>query len=506
MKTNLKLHVLGPLLCLIFICSCATKVAVRPQLPAEMPLNPEAGRGGWWIVTLHSEDGEELPFMVDSGTTDTLIDESLASKLGKSLGHVVFQSWGVKETHDVYAAPKLYLGNAALIFTRSGIATYDCKPLSAAAGRRIMGILGYDCLRHYCIQLDFAAGKMRFLNDEHADVQNWGKAFPIVPLNDRDQRPAVAQNILGAQGPHSLIDSGCNFDGWLMPKYFQQWTNSAVPPEQGMARSPAGMFGGEKYPSVAVQMKNVESDGIGLRLLSRNLVTFDFPKHTLYLRRQSARPLPDSRLRSTPMEVLDALVADVIQEDAGASSLELARIEQGNATEQEKAVARELVATLQNNPKPTPAEVPATIVELPLGDARPESAEVGWLKPMANRIPLNGEIASPLLDSGKIYATGLFAHAPSKYVYNLNGQWQTLRGEAGLHTAWQGHAYGVIFIIKADGQEVFRSDIIHGTEHPRYEVDVTGVKMIELSVEKATAENGGNWGLWLAPTLYRKHL
>ena len=110
---------------------------------------------------------------------------------------------------------------------------------------------------------------------------------------------------------------------------------------------------------------------------------------------------------------------------------------------------------------------------MPLGDARPELAEVGWLKPAANRIPLNDEIESPLLDSGKIYATGLFAHAPSRYVYNLGGKWKTLRGEAGLHTAFQPFAFGVVFVIKADGKEVFHSSVIRGSNHVRYDVDVT---------------------------------
>jgi len=41
---------------------------------------------------------------------------------------------------------------------------------------------------------------------------------------------------------------------------------------------------------------------------------------------------------------------------------------------------------------------------------------------------------------------------------------------------------------------VFRSDIVRDSTHPRYEIDVTGVKTLELIVEKATDQNGGNWG------------
>jgi hypothetical protein len=314
----------------------------------------------------------------------------------------------------------------------------------------------------------------------------------------------VSLNLFGAQGPHSLIDSGFASDGWLMPQYFRQWTNQAVLPARGEARWPNGLFGEEKYPFVSLQGIDVESDGIGLRFLARHLVTLDFPKQTMYLQRQSIGPLPDPTLKTTRMEALKPLVMQVIREDVDAARKALVKLERSGATELEGTVARKLVAALENEPKPAPADVPPEVTQLPLGDARPELAEVGWLKPDANRIPLNEQIQSPLLDSGKVYATGLFAHAPSRYVYNLGGKWKTLRGEAGLHTGFQPYAAGVLFVIRTDGKEVFRSPIIHGAAKPSYEIDLGGVKTLELIVEPATERNGGNWALWLVPTLFRQ--
>ena len=499
----LKSGLFGSWLSLIFLaCACAMHHALGATLPAEVPINPEAGRGGWLEVTVRLEGGEELPFVVDTGTSGTFFDTSLEPKLGKPLGTTVFQSWGVKRTNNLYAAPKLYLGGVPLILPRPVAATDDFKHMTSGAGRPILGMLGYDCLRHYCIQLDFAAGKMRFLDSDHADKEEWGKTFPIVPLNDKDGRPAVAENLFGGRGPHSLIDSGYLSDGWLMPRYFQPWTNGAVPAAKGQARSPDGLFAGEKYLMVSLGREDVESDGIGLRFLARHLVTLDFPKNTMYLRRQSLGPRPNPRFKTTRVEALEPMMMDVLQEDLDAARKELLRIEQ--RAELEKAVARKLIASLENNPKPAPADVPPGVTQLPLGDAAPELAEVGWLQPAANRIPLNTEIQSPLLDCGQIYATGLYAHAPSRYVFNLGGKWKTLRGEAGLHTAMHGYAYGIIFAIKADGKEVFLSSIVRGAERPRYEVDVTGVKTLELLVKKAGDRNGGNWGLWLDPTLGRE--
>jgi hypothetical protein len=117
---------------------------------------------------------------------------------------------------------------------------------------------------------------------------------------------------------------------------------------------------------------------------------------------------------------------------------------------------------------------------------------------------MNEQIESPLLDSGMVYASGLFAHAPSRYVYSLGGKWNRLRGQAGLHTAFQPYAFGVVYSIKADGKEAFRSCVIRGPYQAHYDVDVAGVNTLELLVEKAADQNGGNWSLWLDPTLFRE--
>ena len=296
MKTSHIFGSAGIVLGLILLCSCATERSRQRSLPADVPINQDAGRGNWLMVTVQLGTGQKLPVIVDTGAGATVLNKSLAPKLGKRLGTIGNNYWGKVMTNDVYAAPKLYLGGAPLLMTGDAVLCADVKDLLAGSHQYIMGILGMDVLEHYCIQLDFAAGKMRFLNDQHADKSTWGKAFPIVPLNDQDARPAVAENLLGLQGPHSLIDSGLLGDGWLMPKYFQSWTNAAVLPTNGELHWPDGMLGGKKYPLFSLGVKNVESDGIGIDFLARHLVTLDFPNHTLYLNRQSIGPRPGPRM------------------------------------------------------------------------------------------------------------------------------------------------------------------------------------------------------------------
>jgi hypothetical protein len=63
---------------------------------------------------------------------------------------------------------------------------------------------------------------------------------------------------------------------------------------------------------------------------------------------------------------------------------------------------------------------------------------------------------------------------------------------------------GVVYVIKTDGKEVFRSSAVRGPTHAYYAVEVAGVKTLELLVENAYDHNWANWSLWLDPTLFRE--
>ena len=478
-------RVLGPVLCVMLLTSQA---ATPPKLPAELPINYGAGRGGLLVVPVRLNDGEEMPFVLDTGSTGTLLDTSLEPRLGKRLGTTTMHSWGTSRELPVFAAPRLYLGGVPLN-VGDRVVGDDCQKMPSDSGPPIMGMLSIDCLRQYCMQLDFAAGKLRFLEPEHVNATRLGKAFPIAWT---EGRPFVHHDgLVAGMGTNSLIDTGYPTDGVI----------AELGP--GTSYFAERVWSGQNYTNLLL---GTGGNVLGLRFLARHLVTLDFLNGTMYLRQQSIGPLPGGNfmvLKTTRVEALEPLLRALVHDDAVAASKELLALEQGSAPELTKTIARKLVGALRDVPKPVPASVPPTVTELALGDAQPQIAEVGWWKPAANRIPANDQIGSPLLDSGKIYATGLWAHSPSRYVFDLGGQWKNLRGEAGLHTAIQPYAWGVVFVIKADGREVFRSLAIRGPTKPSYTVDLTGVKMLELIVEKASEQNGGNWGLWLDPVLSR---
>ncbi|MGA3266645.1 MAG: aspartyl protease family protein [Verrucomicrobiota bacterium] len=296
--------------CWMFLCSCATRCAPRgavgSAVPAEASFNEDAGAGGLWgdllFVTLRLESGKELLFNVDTGAPVTVLDRSLEPILGKRQGEKpIHYAWS-DGTANTYRAPKLYLGNAQL---RTGDLVWvdDLSGLhrpTNTLSSPVQGILGMDCMRHYAIQLDFDAGKMRFLESGHLKREALGMAFPLTI--DHSGHVTVAGFFMGTKGVNAIIDTGCACDGVLEPKEFQlalqqqraAWTNWFKYPT-GFVRYTVCfqklVFGGEsctnividEAPAMVANGRTYYLNAIGLPFLARHLVTFDFPKRLMYL-------------------------------------------------------------------------------------------------------------------------------------------------------------------------------------------------------------------------------
>jgi hypothetical protein len=270
--------------------SATTLPAEASDLPPDVAMNRDAGREMWLFVNLRV-DGQELPFFVDTGTTRTLLDESLEPVLGKRLGTGEVRHFEATLQLARYAAPQLYLGNTPLT-TAQDIYTCDLKHLSLLAGRPVMGILGMDCLKHYCVQLDFQAGKIHFLNPEQTDVAKESKTFPLMFYQDC---PFIQHaGVTGGTVAKSLIDTGCTEDAMV----------ESLPGAGNGSDSvelPECLWDGEIHTNLCVSLNDSlplgkHSNSLGLRFLARHLVTLNFPKHELYLRQTSVGPLVDEDL------------------------------------------------------------------------------------------------------------------------------------------------------------------------------------------------------------------
>ena len=318
------------LLLLVFLVAPAGLVpaedeVIARQLPPAVAINPGAGGGDQMWVTVRLATGEELPFIVDTGSPVTFIDKSLKPKLGKCLDRGTLWMWGVKQTTAVYAAPKIYLGNVPLL-TDTNILTYDFKKLSSELGHPVRGILGTDCLKHYCVQMDFAARQMRFLDPARMDAAGLGKAYPLVYSSIGQDNTNLFRTFIrhgslpGGEGTNLMVDTGLDIDCAMAPGFLQRQTQH---PEPGGVKKlggtmwyfRSGTWDGEVYTNLMIKEAGsaVAGEGanvLGLRFLARHLVTFDFPHHTLYLERQSAVPPPTDRYLAK-----DALLKSLVIQD-----------------------------------------------------------------------------------------------------------------------------------------------------------------------------------------------
>jgi hypothetical protein len=275
-------------------------------LPADVLMNEDAGLGNWIIIEIRLAGGKNFPMVLDTGCPTTCLDTSFEPKLGQRVKKDVLWDFGVKSEINLFLAPKFFLKNTPLTKIGPYVVTHDCKQISSIVGRPIMGILGMDILQNYCVQLDFAARKIRFLDYERANKGGWG--MPLALLDAGDGCVAINDNLTGAGAPGSLIDTGYNQDGWLVPKLFEQWTNQRAPVLKDEVHSPDGTLGAEIYPGIRLRGvdpklfstddAHIKLNGIGLRFLARHLVTLDFPEQTLYLKRVSNGPLVDADMDS----------------------------------------------------------------------------------------------------------------------------------------------------------------------------------------------------------------
>jgi hypothetical protein len=277
------LRIFGILGSLLLLCSCATG-SRHQQLPSEVAIK-DAGRGKWLVVMLRL-DGEELPFVLDTGSADTFLDKSLEPKLGKRRGTTIFPHWGVKREAGAYAAPELCLGNTPLKRTGRFVFTADWLP-RARSDPPIMGVLGMDFLMHYCIQLDFEAEKMRFQDPDDVNATGPGKFFPLTFIKGR---PFIHHSgLLGGTNANLLIDSGFDGDGGLGSESFQKILKEEM---SGVGRGVKDLGSGWMFVPECVWdgvthtnlMIGEGGNLIGLRFLARHLVTLNFPKRTMYLK------------------------------------------------------------------------------------------------------------------------------------------------------------------------------------------------------------------------------
>jgi hypothetical protein len=279
-------------LCVMLECSCTAQRFLPSNFATETSFNKDAGLGKHLFITLNLEGGEQLLLTVDTGCPDTVLSKTLESKLGECLG-TKKASYGLygRRRVGIYHAPKLYLDNVQIL-TGDHVLTDDLATMSGNPA--IMGILGIDCLKHYCVQLDFATNKMRLLGtDEMKKTRDRGKPYP---LHIFFGEVWTHGDFFGGGDTYFRIDTGWLGDGALEPKIYEKVLAKQKPGETIQSKSPIGtayyetyfknfVFGDQSYRYFVLDnYPTMSINIIGLRFMMRNQVTLDFPNRVMYLK------------------------------------------------------------------------------------------------------------------------------------------------------------------------------------------------------------------------------
>jgi len=177
-------------------------------------------------------------------------------------------------------------------------------------------------------------------------------------------------------------------------------------------------------------------------------------------------------------------------------------VEHGESEITSRYLSHLIILCSEAGPLERPSVLGEELTSAMLSDCRWESARVGWLRPTRNEYCREGKGDTRVfLEIGDAFhPKGLYAHSPSRYVFDLGGKWKTFSSSYGLQRGATGK---VVFVVRADGKELFRSDTIEGSKERAMELDVSGVKSLELVIENGGEGNGNCWSIWGSPEVSR---
>jgi predicted aspartyl protease len=145
-----------------------------------------------------------LNFLLDSGAGASVLDLTVARRLGMKLGRPE-NVQGVGGHATAYRAND-FVASAGSVSTPRSLLALDLSGVSAGMHQRIDGLLGADFFHGRIVQLDYAADKLRLLGRGELNTG----AGEILPLAMRNDAMCVRVGVAGNPAEWMRIDTGCN--------------------------------------------------------------------------------------------------------------------------------------------------------------------------------------------------------------------------------------------------------------------------------------------------------
>ena len=198
--------------------------AVSFSVPASTPLFDLAGRDEFTVparfetegvIVRVSIGGRGLDFLLDTGSSDILIDPTVARELGMQTSGAQRMSFAGDYTIANTRAPDFSIGDLRASSVALSSAVFE-EPLE---GTRIVGLLGTDFVGNGVLEVNF--GKQQLVLHaklpENLATQGWS----MISIRLDDGVPEVKATFSGIDG-HFIADLGADYS-MLYPHYFDRF-------------------------------------------------------------------------------------------------------------------------------------------------------------------------------------------------------------------------------------------------------------------------------------------
>jgi hypothetical protein len=283
-------------------------------------------KGGDGLLLPVTVQGKKYHFILDTASTLNMFDSSFS--LGRPKESVDLKTTGRTARLQLFDAPDASLGGLSLR-TDELVGALDLERLRQASGYDIRGVIGMRFLRQWVVRCDFDRGEVLFLRSAGRDS---GLALA---LSFEDNLAYVLASLPGRRKEFFVLDTGGvgNYAAEVGSRLFDALANDGVLKVSGkvMHESAGGtttqrlgrvedLTLGEFTVTNAIVGESTGNQ-LGLGFLSRFVVTFDFPRNTVYLKRGKLFGIPHSRDRSG-LHILrrkDRSVVDSVDKDSPAA-------------------------------------------------------------------------------------------------------------------------------------------------------------------------------------------
>ncbi len=275
-----------PLRLLLHLAAAACLLAALPahaRTPVEFPV---VYRDGFlWLKVSVAGQRVPLNFLFDSGAASSVVDSRVARRLGLKLGERV----DVQGVHSRTTARRVggFAAQTGGVALPDSPLAVDLRAISATCHQAIDGLLGADFFHDRIVQIDFAAGKVRLLDQAPA-----GSRCAALPLRLRHGAFCIPAGIGGSAPQWLRVDTGCDsaIEWAAGPGAAPRDEGASIGLASGRGRSMRAdvQLGGHSLRAVEIGVHDRAifsgEDGLlGNAALSRFRVTIDAPGGRLIL-------------------------------------------------------------------------------------------------------------------------------------------------------------------------------------------------------------------------------